>query len=501
MQINPLGAIQQNWKYDLANQLTYENRIYANPFSVTHTYDPAGNRTVKLDGGAATTYTYDVANQLIKSQDSTGLTTYTYDRAGNLQITQSPAGSLTTSTWNDENRQTLVQLPSGTVDTFVYNGDGLRYQKQDSAGTTRFIWDGQAYLAETDGTGATQVEYTHGPGVYGNLISQRRLTSGVWVPSYYTYDILGSVQQLMDHTATVTDTYVYKGFGEQFAVTGSTVNPFRWLGQVGYYYDVDTADLYVRARIYDPLRARWLSLDPIGFDAGDWNLYRYVWNRPTLLTDPSGLAPQPPSCCKKGMKCGPEVGAALELTLLNVRARLQDTSWYTKTIAKTKLQLWQSWGGWDMTGLVALENKGPCFTQRVGTVCETCVQVYGIKQDVWEVNYALWGMMLAAIGVALPAAVSSAAAWKIGKWAVQGEPNKCRPSFQFNSTIIEWIQAGYYTYDTWFWQTPSGNFSSSMPTANNPRFAKCDPCGQSSPGPFSYNLLPDLGGTNIPPRK
>ncbi len=34
---------------------------------------------------------------------------------------------------------------------------------------------------------------------------------------------------------------------------------------------------------------RWLSQDPIGFAAGDANLYRYVGNGATNATDPSGL--------------------------------------------------------------------------------------------------------------------------------------------------------------------------------------------------------------------
>lgn len=33
--------------------------------------------------------------------------------------------------------------------------------------------------------------------------------------------------------------------------------------------------------------------DPLGFEAGDANLYRYVGNAPTMLTDPFGLDPVP----------------------------------------------------------------------------------------------------------------------------------------------------------------------------------------------------------------
>src|SRR5262249_28722722 len=37
---------------------------------------------------------------------------------------------------------------------------------------------------------------------------------------------------------------------------------------------------------------RWFSEDPIGFAAGDPNLYRYVHNQPTAFGDPSGLQAQ-----------------------------------------------------------------------------------------------------------------------------------------------------------------------------------------------------------------
>lgn len=42
----------------------------------------------------------------------------------------------------------------------------------------------------------------------------------------------------------------------------------------------------------DPTIGRFTTLDPIGFDAGDPNLYRYVENNPTNRVDPSGLVAQ-----------------------------------------------------------------------------------------------------------------------------------------------------------------------------------------------------------------
>jgi RHS repeat-associated protein len=46
-------------------------------------------------------------------------------------------------------------------------------------------------------------------------------------------------------------------------------------------------------RWYDASVGRWLSEDPIGFTAGDVNLYRYVGNGPVNGTDPSGLQTYP----------------------------------------------------------------------------------------------------------------------------------------------------------------------------------------------------------------
>jgi hypothetical protein len=46
---------------------------------------------------------------------------------------------------------------------------------------------------------------------------------------------------------------------------------------------------------FDPTIGRWLDEDPIGFAAGDRNLYRYVGNDPTNLVDPTGTVETVPS--------------------------------------------------------------------------------------------------------------------------------------------------------------------------------------------------------------
>jgi RHS repeat-associated protein len=57
----------------------------------------------------------------------------------------------------------------------------------------------------------------------------------------------------------------------------------------GYYRDPETGLYHVRNRTLHAQLGRWLERDPIGYDAGDTNLYAYVANRPTVFVDPAGL--------------------------------------------------------------------------------------------------------------------------------------------------------------------------------------------------------------------
>src|SRR5262249_36889784 len=54
--------------------------------------------------------------------------------------------------------------------------------------------------------------------------------------------------------------------------------------------------------MFDPRTGRWLTEDPLLFEAGDSNLYRYVGNHPTLGTDPSGQAEECQRIDGTGMK-------------------------------------------------------------------------------------------------------------------------------------------------------------------------------------------------------
>ncbi len=58
----------------------------------------------------------------------------------------------------------------------------------------------------------------------------------------------------------------------------------------GMIYNGATGTYDDRMRVLDPDQDVFLSVDPMGYAAGDANLYRYVSNNPLMNTDPSGMS-------------------------------------------------------------------------------------------------------------------------------------------------------------------------------------------------------------------
>ncbi|MBL4884932.1 MAG: RHS repeat-associated core domain-containing protein [Planctomycetaceae bacterium] len=277
-----LDGSRTSWTYDQISQLTGEHRTGTSPYQNSFSYDSTGNRTLKNEDGARTTYSYDVANQLQTSLDASGTTAYSYDNNGNQQLVVTPAGGRTTTLWDAENKTTSVQLPAGIRNTMSYEPDGLRIQLEESTGTKKFIWDDQNYLAEADANNNIQVTYTNAIASYGKLISKRQSIA----TSYYLFDKLGSTRSLTDANEAITDTYLYDAWGNLINSTGSIENPFQWTGNVGYYFDKESGNFYIRARTYKPTIGRWLSSDPLGFvDGLNLHMAYFIPNG----IDPSGM--------------------------------------------------------------------------------------------------------------------------------------------------------------------------------------------------------------------
>jgi RHS repeat-associated protein len=258
-------------------------------YGTTYTYDPAGNRVLQSDSGQLTTYTYDDTNQLLTLQNPAGVTTYTSDADGNRTQQNAPS-SVTYYSWDEDDRLIAAEPVAGVV-TFTYNADGQRMVKTAPGSTTRFIYDFQRLLEETDGSGATENQYTYVNNGFGDLVSEYDTSD----TTYHAYDAQHSTDSLLDDSGSTIDVYKYKAFGLAQAQIGVSQTPFTYVGQQGYYQDAELELYYLgmgggppAGRAYDPATGRFLTPDPTGFTAGDANLYRCVGNNPVESDDPAG---------------------------------------------------------------------------------------------------------------------------------------------------------------------------------------------------------------------
>jgi len=93
----------------------------------------------------------------------------------------------------------------------------------------------------------------------------------------------------------VLERYVYDPYGQvtiyddDWSDTRSASSYDNTRLYTGRELDPTTGLYYYRARWYDTGTGNFTTRDPLGFAAGDANLYRYVGNRPVGSTDPSGL--------------------------------------------------------------------------------------------------------------------------------------------------------------------------------------------------------------------
>jgi RHS repeat-associated protein len=261
------------YTYDRAGELTGVSGAHNESYS----YDANGNRTM-------TGYSTGTGNELL----SDGVYNYTYDNEGNLLTqTRISDGQVTTYSWDYEDRLTevVVKTSGGTVlqdDRFTYDVEGRRIGKNTQAGgQTWTLNDGQNPYADFNSSGTLTYRYLYGNGL-DSLLARFDGTNTVW----YLTDRLGSVRQLVNTSGTVLDQLTYDSYGNILTETSpSSGDRFKFTGRE---WDSEIGQYNYRARPYLPSIGRFGAQDPLGFGAGDANLYRYVENGPTDGRDPSG---------------------------------------------------------------------------------------------------------------------------------------------------------------------------------------------------------------------
>ncbi len=200
-----------------------------------------------------------------------------------------------TYTWDARNRLTGISGPSGTA-SFKYDALGRRIEKTVNGQTVQYLYDGNQAIAELQGSA---IGATYLTGLQIDEVLARYGASG---DRTLIADALGSVLAQTDGAGAVQTQYSYSPYGETQTSGTADGNPVQYTGrendQTGLYY--------YRARYYDPQLKRFISEDPIGLGGGV-NQYSYVDGNPISLVDPTGLYGTQ-SCSYYGQACSANQG-------------------------------------------------------------------------------------------------------------------------------------------------------------------------------------------------
>jgi RHS repeat-associated protein len=230
--------------------------------SETYSYDAASELEKRVLGkSTVATYGYDELGERTKTTAATGpATTYGYDQAGNLTSVERAV----------EGEKAAIK------DTYAYDGDGLRASQTISGATSYMSWDAAEALPLllNDGTSS----FVYGPG--GLPLEQ---VTGETV-QYLHHDQQGSTRLLTSASGAVAATTTFDAYGNKLGSTGSATSA---LGYDGQYTSSDTGLIYLRARVYDPATAQFISADPAV--AFTWEPYSFAFNNPLRWGDWGGL--------------------------------------------------------------------------------------------------------------------------------------------------------------------------------------------------------------------
>jgi len=303
------GVVSDN-SYDGTNQLLEAHHgAYAAPptdqSSTTYQYDATGNRTavVSNNGGTVTSQSYSTGAG--NEMTSDGTYTYKYDAEGNI-IEKATIGGGVAWTYSYDNQNHMVaarEYSSVSLATLVTEADysydyfGNCVVENSTDAENEYFFDGwNPALAKAVGNSKWVMWGELSDGVFsqslhGDGVSQwfGQLSSDEWWPEWFLTDQLGSVVGETNDYGALGVTVAYDAFGNVTGTTyldSSTMPEYSWAGQ---RLDAATGLYQMGARFYDPTTGRWTTQDPLGLQAGDSNLYRYVNNNPLDAVDPSGL--------------------------------------------------------------------------------------------------------------------------------------------------------------------------------------------------------------------
>jgi RHS repeat-associated protein len=217
----------------------------------------------------------------------------THDANGNMTKCVKPdtwaaSYTLTYDAWN---RLVTVKDGSTVVASYQYDALNHRVKKVVGSETRTFYFNNQWQCVEEYIGSSCDVRYVWGLRYIDDLVTYRKGSA-----DYYSVaDPNWNVVALVNVSGVAQERYTYSSFGKSNIFSGdfsvvrnvSAYNMSRTF--TGQTYDAETGLMLYRNRVYHPTLGRFIQRDPIGYDAGDVNIYRYVKNMVITNIDNQGL--------------------------------------------------------------------------------------------------------------------------------------------------------------------------------------------------------------------
>jgi RHS repeat-associated protein len=251
------GAIVEEYRYNADGARVFELNLLAGIAGRTYRYDEEG----RLIAAGDMRFAYDPDGFLTRKTDKTGETKYAYASRGGLL---------------------RVDIPGGTVVKYINDPFGRRIAKKVNGNVVeKYLWQGQTrLLAVCDAWNNLLCRF-----VYADVRTPAAMEQGGRT-FYLSYDQVGSLRQVTDSSGRAVKVLEYDSFGN--IIKDSAPGFFLPIGFAGGLWDIHTGLVRFGYRDYDSKIGRWTAKDPIGFAAGDVDLFGYCNNDPVNGLDPFG---------------------------------------------------------------------------------------------------------------------------------------------------------------------------------------------------------------------
>ncbi|GGG08058.1 MULTISPECIES: RHS repeat-associated core domain-containing protein [Cysteiniphilum] len=310
-----------DYSYDLLGELTEEDvrDALGDGYTLTYAYDAAGRlyqevRTLKTGAVVTDTYLYDINGNLLKHETTNkadrnyvynGLDQmeinggYPYDALGNQ--TKSITGAY--YGYNGWNQLVSYMDATGVKTSYGYLPTGVRYTKSqllNGQETDLHYYYSNGNLVNTVlGNQSSHYLLAGGDRLQRFITSEGNVQAAGDTDHYYLANFKGSVYGSLDTKGALNVSHWYSAYGVDLGGLQRSASGVKRLSAVamntltlqtdpygydGEYKDSESGNIYLLARYYNPITARFISEDSLS----KWNRYIFTGSNPVFRTDHSG---------------------------------------------------------------------------------------------------------------------------------------------------------------------------------------------------------------------